>query len=76
VKWLDGTWEGFIEIKKEIKTTQYRLIGQIENRNVFLVTTGFHQGIWKADITRKTGDERVALMKNNPLKHRREHDFS
>ena len=73
---LKGKWKGFFEIRKETKNVQYRLIGKIEGRCVFLVATGFHQGTWETDVSPETGKERSAQMKNNPAKYRREHDNS
>ena len=73
---LHGEWKDFIEIRKEVKKVQYRLIGKVEDRCVFLVTSGFHKGSWEADVTPETSKERVAQMKNNPAKYRREHDNS
>lgn len=71
---LHGEWKDFIEIRKETQGVQYRLIGKVEGRNVFLVTWGFHKGSWETDITSQTGKERVSQMKKTPEKYRREHD--
>ena len=73
---LRGKWKDFIEIRKKVKGVQYRLVGKVEGRKVFLVTWGFHKGTWETDITPQTGKERAAQMKNNPGKYRREHDNS
>ena len=73
---LRGKWRDFIEIRKKAKGVQYRLVGKVEGRKVFLVTWGFHKGTWETDITPQTGKERVAQMKNNPEEYRREHDNS
>ena len=73
---LHGEWKGFIEIREKAKGVQYRIIGKIEGRDVFLVTWGFHKGSWEIDITPQTAKERVNKMKNYPGSYRREHDFS
>ena len=73
---LHKEWKEFIEIRKKIKGVQYRLIGKVDGRNVFLVTWGYHKGSWETDITPQTGRERVNQMKDNPEKYRREHDNS
>ena len=73
---LRGEWRGFIEIRKEIQRVQYRLIGKVEGRNVFLVTWGFHKGTWETDVTPQTAKDRVSEMKNSPEKYRSEHDNS
>jgi hypothetical protein len=71
---MKGDWKGFIELRKRGRI-QYRLIAKIENRDVFLVATGFHKGSYETDITPGEGKERVELMKKNPAKYRRKHDF-
>jgi hypothetical protein len=76
VTFLHGDWDGFIELRKEMQKIQYRLIGKVEGRNVFLVTWGFHKGTWETDVTPQTGKDRVVQMKNNAEKYRREHDNS
>jgi hypothetical protein len=68
-------WKDFIEIRKT-GSIQYRLICKMENREVFLVATGFHKGSYETDITPETTRERVTRMKNNPERYRREHDRS
>src|SRR4030042_4423938 len=40
---MKGKWDGFIEFRKT-GSVQYRLIGQMEGRNVFLVACGIHKG--------------------------------
>jgi len=72
---LHREWKGFFEIRKKLKKIPYRLIGKIEGRSVLLITWGYHQGNWKADITPQTAEERVNQMKN-VAKYRREHDNS
>ncbi len=73
---LHGEWRDFIELRRNINRIQYRLIGWIEGRSVFLVTWGYHRGPWQTDITARAARERVEQMKNNGNKYRREHDFS
>lgn len=73
---LHGIWKDFIEIRKKIDGVQYRLIGKVEGRNVFLVTWGYHTGEWETDITPQTAKERIIQMKNDAVKYRREHDNS
>ncbi len=75
--WLEKKdWKDFIEIRKETKGVQYRLICKIEGRDVFLVTWGFHKGSWNTDITPQTAKDRAVQMKNYPGTYRREHDNS
>lgn len=73
---LHEEWKGFMEIRKKVEGVQYRLIGKVEGRNVFLVTWGFHRERWETNITPQTGKDRVAQMKDNPGRYRREHDNS
>lgn len=73
---LRGEWKGFREIRKKVDKIQYRLICKVEDRDVFLVTWGFHKGSWETDITPQTGKDRVSQMNNNPAKYRRDHDNS
>ena len=72
---LHEEWKGFIEIRKKVDRVEYRLIGKVENRNVFLVTWGYHKGVWKTDITHQTAKERIAKMNNKPERYRIEHDY-
>ena len=74
-KAMGGDWKDFVELRKTGRI-QYRLIGKVESRGVFLVASGFHKGSYETDITPAKGKERVAQMKNNPAKYRREHDHS
>lgn len=73
---LHDEWKGFCEIRKKVRGVEYRLIAKVEERNVFLVTWGYHKGNWKTDITAQTAKERVNEMKNDALKYRKEHDNS
>jgi hypothetical protein len=43
VKPLHKPWQGFVEIRKKVGNIQYRLIAKKENRNVYIVTWGFHK---------------------------------
>ncbi len=73
---LKGKWKGFIELRKKVKTIQYRLIGKRIDRSVFLVTWGFHDGQgWHTGIPPKTALIRVTQMIANPTKYRREHEL-
>ncbi len=73
---LKGTWKGFIEIRVKVNKTQYRLIGMKRNRDVLLITWGFHDGQgWHADIPPGTANIRVKQMIANPLKYGREHEL-
>lgn len=73
---LNGDWADFTELRKKVNRIQYRLICKVEDRNVYLVTWGFHKGSWETDITPQTGKDRVNQMKADPWKYRRWHDFS
>ena len=73
---LHEQWKGFIEIRKKAKRVQYRLIGKIEGRNVFLVTWGYHKGSWTTASTPQACMDRVAQMQSNPRKYGKEHDRS
>lgn len=69
-------WSGFIEIRKTGKV-QYRLIAKMAERSVFLVASGVHKDQnWNMDISPKTARLRVVQMINDPIKYRREHDYS
>ncbi len=72
---LDGAWEGFFEIRKQGRKTRARLVFKIENRQVFLVATGFHRSRWQVDITPAVAKQRVCQMTEHPELYRRRHDF-
>lgn len=72
---LTGNWDGFTELRKQIKRIQYRLIIKEDHRNVHIVTWGRHNDDWQTDITSEKANERVEQMKSNPIKYRRNHDF-
>ena len=70
-------WKGFIELRKQAKNVQYRLIGQMEGRTVFLVAHGIHKGQnYTTDVSPQTALRRVQQMKNNPARYRREHEYN
>ncbi len=71
---LEKPWKGFVEFRKT-GSVQFRLVGQVEGRSVFLVGMGFHRGRWETDITPATGKERVSQMKKDPARYRRPHDY-
>ena len=73
---LHNEWRGFWELRKKIKRVPYRLIGKMEGREILLVTWGFHKGRWRVEATVQTAKERVEQMIGEPVKYRREHDFS
>ena len=69
-------WKGFIEFRKT-GTIQYRIIGQMHGRNVYLVATGIHKGQrFVTDISPKTAIERIEQMIQAPAKYRREHEHN
>lgn len=72
---LHEKWKGFKEIRSNVKGVEYRLICKIEERNVFLVTWGYHKGKWQTDITVQKANERVDKMKNKLIKYGREHVY-
>lgn len=76
IRSLQREWKGFKEIRKDVKGLQYRLICKIEERNVFLVTWGYHKGRWKPDITVQKANDRIDQMKNNLARYGRDHDYS
>jgi hypothetical protein len=70
-------WRGFIELRKEIKNIQYRLLGQMQSRSVFLVAHGIHKGQnYTTDVSPQTALNRVEQMKNNLAKYGREHEYN
>lgn len=73
---LEGDWKGFIEIRVEKDDIQYRLIGQKQDRDVLLVTWGYHDGKgWNTDIPPGTAKIRVKNMLEVTLKYRRKHEL-
>ncbi len=76
VKPLQGKWKGFTEIRVKVNKSQYRLIGKKIDRDIFLVTWGYHDGRgWHTDVTPATAKERVNRMISNPAAYRREHEI-
>jgi hypothetical protein len=75
----NGKWKqfkDFIEIRVKENRKQYRLIGKKIDREIFLVTWGFHDGKgWHMDITPATANERANQMIGNLSKYRREHEL-
>ncbi len=75
VKWMRDDWDGFIELRKSKNNVQYRILGKMIDRHVFLVAWGIHKGRrFKTSITPKTASDRVSQMMNN-AKYMREHDY-
>lgn len=73
---LHGEWQSYIEIRVKKDKNQYRLIGKKLDRDVLLVTWGYHDGRgWYTDITPETADIRIDRMIKNPLRYRRKHEF-
>ncbi|MBF8264658.1 MAG: hypothetical protein HW384_522 [Dehalococcoidia bacterium] len=74
---MKGEWDGFFELRKEASGVQYRLLGQIRNRVVFLVAYGIHKDqYYNTDVTSQTARNRVNQMEDNPAKYRREHGYN
>lgn len=70
-------WGGFTEIRIKAKNVQYRLLGQIEGRAVFLVACGIHKDQhFTTDVSPETALNRINQMKNSPAKYRREHEYN
>jgi hypothetical protein len=75
VIWMDEEWEGFIELRKEVRNVQYRLIGKVQDRHVFLVTWGIHKmQRYKTDASPQTASDRVNQMIRDPARYRRKHE--
>ena len=74
---MKGKWDGFIELRKKAKGVQYRILGQMDGRNVFLVAYGIHKKpYYETDVSPQIALQRVNQMKNNPSKYRREHEYN
>lgn len=71
---LHDNWDDYFELRRKAHNVEYRLIGKIIVRNVFLVTWGYHKGSWETNITQQTASERVNRMLTNPG-FRREHEY-
>jgi hypothetical protein len=73
---MANDWYGFIAFRKR-GGVQYRILGQMRNRDVFLVAYGIHKmQHYDTDVTPKTASNRVTQMINNPAKYRREHEYN
>ena len=76
-KLMKGEWKDFIELRKERRKVQYRLLGQMRGRSVFLVATAVHKAPhYDADVSPQTARTRVTQMIVNPTRYRREHEYS
>lgn len=69
-------WDGFWELRKKAEKIQYRLLGQMRHRNVYLVACGTHKGKYETDITPQAALMRVSQMIDNPIKYRRKHEYN
>lgn len=71
---MDGEWGGFREFRKT-GSVQYRLLGKVEGRNVFLVASAIHKDQhYDTTVTPQIAMNRVNQMKDNPAKYRRVHE--
>jgi hypothetical protein len=69
-------WYGFIELRK-LGKVQFRLIGRMQDRSVFLVACGIHKGHnYDTDVSPQTALSRVTQMINNPTRYRRNHEYN
>lgn len=74
---MEGEWDGFFELRKEAAGVQYRILGRLSNRAVFLVAFGVHKDQhYNTDVTPQTARNRVIQMANNPATYRREHGYN
>jgi hypothetical protein len=70
-------WKGFIELRKEARNVQYRLMARMEGRYVFLVAHGIHKGQhFVTDVSPEVAWRRVEQMQNDPAKYRRDHEYN
>jgi hypothetical protein len=75
-KSLKGDWQGFIELRKTGRV-QYRLIGKIVKRNIYLVACGIHKDQrYTTDISPQIASSRVSQMIKEPLTYGREHEYN
>jgi len=75
VKPMKREWNGFRELRKT-GSVQYRLIGKIVGRTVFLVACGIHKDqYFTTDVTSQTASSRVAKMMGD-ARYRREHEYN
>jgi hypothetical protein len=76
IKQMKDAWDGFTEFRKEARKVQYRLLGQMRDRDVLLVACGIHKGQhYDTDVTASIARNRVAQMISSPAKYRREHEY-
>lgn len=76
-KLMKGDWKGFRELRKEAKGVQYRLIGQMVGRSVFLVACAIHKGQnYIPTISPQMALNRVNQMKSNLARYGREHEYN
>lgn len=71
---LHDDWKGFKEVRVKRDRLQFRLICLLDDRDVFLVTWGYHKGAWKTDITPAEATDRVTQMEGAPDRYRRKHE--
>jgi hypothetical protein len=80
VTFMRREWKGFIELRKTGRSKtgriQYRILGQIQNRDVYLVTYGIHKGkYFPTEVPPDKAAIRVSQMVNNPTRYRRKHEY-
>jgi len=73
-KRMKGDWKGFWEIRRQVKNVQYRLMGWMNGREVFLVAYATHKEDYLPIISSTTAKNRVRQIIDNPKKYRRNHD--
>ncbi len=74
---LKYEWDGFIAIRGKKGRVQYRLLGQMLGRKVFLVTCGIHKSKkYITDVSSKIALKRIEQMANDPARYRREHEYN
>jgi hypothetical protein len=73
-KRMKGGWKGFKEFRKT-GSVQYRLIGKVVGRKVFLIAWGIHKDQhFTTSVTPQTALSRVAQMMDD-ARYRREHEY-
>lgn len=73
-KRMKGEWEGFWEIRRQVKNVQYRLLGWMNRRDIYLVACATHKEDYLPIVSSTTAKNRVRQMIDNPKKYRRNHD--
>lgn len=74
-KMMHDDWKGFIEVRKT-GSIQYRLIGKMIGRNIYLVACAIHKDqYFYTTVSARLAIERVKQMVVNPSKYRRYHDY-